>query len=201
MTTMRWLRLMAVVILCSASPRGAMGQALTDTGSNGASDRASGVVAPEGVTDGADDRAHGRVGNTVRVFLHEGRSPAELVGPLLRFGPEALTILLSGAPREISLADVVRVDVAGDSLKNGAIIGAVILGGWCAVVCGQGLSSAAQLPLAVMVNAGVGALIGSRIDAGHAGQTTIYQRPVSAVNGVTRLPSVARAGLTLSVRF
>lgn len=52
-----------------------------------------------------------------------------------------------------------------DSLKNGAVIGAVVLGTWCLIVCGQGLDSSGQLPAAVAVNAGLGALIGATIDA------------------------------------
>ena len=39
-----------------------------------------------------------------------------------------------------------------DSLVNGALIGAAVVGVWCAIVCGQGLDSHGQLPLAVVVN-------------------------------------------------
>jgi hypothetical protein len=63
-----------------------------------------------------------------------------------------------------------------DSLKNGAIIGAVVLGTWCAIVCGQGLDSPGKLPLAVLVAAGEGAAIGAGIDAMHSRKTGIYFR-------------------------
>jgi hypothetical protein len=53
-----------------------------------------------------------------------------------------------------------------DSLKNGAIIGAIVMASWCLLVCGQGLDSAGQLPLAVAAGAGVGALMGAGIDSG-----------------------------------
>ena len=53
-----------------------------------------------------------------------------------------------------------------DSLKEGAIIGAIIVGAWCLYVCGQGLDSSGQLPLAVAAGAGMGALIGAGIDSG-----------------------------------
>jgi hypothetical protein len=53
-----------------------------------------------------------------------------------------------------------------DSLKNGAIIGAIVVGAWCLFVCGQGLDNAGQLPLAVAAGAGVGALMGAGIDSG-----------------------------------
>lgn len=52
-----------------------------------------------------------------------------------------------------------------DSLKNGAIIGAIVMGAWCLVICGQGLDSTGQLPLAVAAGAGMGALLGAGIDA------------------------------------
>jgi hypothetical protein len=52
-----------------------------------------------------------------------------------------------------------------DSLKNGAIIGAVVVGAWCLVICGQGLDSTGRFPLAVAAGAGMGALIGASIDS------------------------------------
>lgn len=53
-----------------------------------------------------------------------------------------------------------------DSLKEGAIIGAIIMGAWCLYICGQGLDSGGKLPLAVAGSAGMGALIGAGIDSG-----------------------------------
>ncbi len=53
-----------------------------------------------------------------------------------------------------------------DSLTNGAIIGAIVMVAWCLTICGQGLDSAGQLPLAVAASAGMGALIGAGIDSG-----------------------------------
>jgi hypothetical protein len=101
----------------------------------------------------------------------------EISGRLLNLGPDELRLLVEGQERNILLADVAQVDRAGDSLKNGAIIGALVVGAWCALVCGQGLDSADQLPVAVAVNAGVGALIGIGIDAANQERTTVYRRP------------------------
>jgi hypothetical protein len=53
-----------------------------------------------------------------------------------------------------------------DSIKEGAIIGAIVLGTWCLIICGQGLDSSGQLPLAVAASAGMGALLGAGIDSG-----------------------------------
>jgi hypothetical protein len=53
-----------------------------------------------------------------------------------------------------------------DSLKEGAIIGALVMGAWCLLICGQGLDRPSQIPLAVAASAGMGALIGAGIDSG-----------------------------------
>lgn len=76
-----------------------------------------------------------------------------------------------------------------DPIWNGAVIGALILGTWCAVVCGQGLDSGDQFLPAVAANAGFGALIGLGVDA-LAGRATLYQRPP---------PTVSRTRLSVPV--
>ena len=81
-------------------------------------------------------------------------------------------------PRQIDMAanQSAAKPKAKDSLKNGAIIGAVALGTWCAIICGQGLDNAGQLPLAVLAAAGWGAAIGAGIDAMNSRKTGIYFR-------------------------
>ena len=113
-----------------------------------------------------------------RVTVIQATSGAALNGRLMELGGEAVRILVDGQTRELSLTDVRRIDLdKRDSLKNGAVIGAIVLGGWCALVCGQGLGTGAQLIPAVAANAAVGALIGAGIDAGRRERTTIYPRP------------------------
>lgn len=107
------------------------------------------------------------------VFVTIDRGP-EIHGSLLELGPETLAILVDGARTEFPLSSVRRVEREGDSLKNGAIIGAVVLGAWCAAICGQGLNRSSQLFPAIVVNAGVGAVIGALFDADHKGRTRIY---------------------------
>ena len=72
------------------------------------------------------------------IFVTGANSSPEIHGSLLDLGPETLTLLVDGATREIPLADVTRIRVPGDPVKNGAIIGALVLGGWCLIICGQG---------------------------------------------------------------
>jgi hypothetical protein len=59
------------------------------------------------------------------VFVQE-RSGAETRGRLLSITPDAIAIDVYGSQRTFAAADVVKIDRRGDSLKNGAIIGAAI---------------------------------------------------------------------------
>ena len=122
----------------------------------------------------------------------------EARGQLLRLGPDTLTLLEQGASRDIPLAAISRIDARGDSVKNGAIIGAVVLGAWCAIVCGQGLDNANQVATVALINTGLGALIGAGIDAMHVGRTTIYQPGGTGSGGG---PIGTRVRLLKSFRF
>jgi hypothetical protein len=123
----------------------------------------------------------------------------EARGQLLRLGPDTLTLLEQGTSRDIPLAGITRIDARGDSVKNGAIIGAVVLGAWCALICPQGLDGySSQLPYVLGVNIALGAAVGAGIDAMHVGRTTIYQ--TGAVTAERRPPGV-KAALSRSFRF
>jgi len=124
----------------------------------------------------------------------------EARGQLLRLGPDTLTLLEQGTSRDIPLAAVTRIDARGDSVKNGAIIGAVVLGAWCALVCPQGLDgySNNQLPYILGVNIALGTAIGAGIDAMHVGRTTIYQQGGPAFGDG---PISRRAQLSRRFRF
>jgi hypothetical protein len=101
---------------------------------------------------------------------------AEIRGQLLQLGPDTLSLLDKGTVRDVRLADVARIESRGDSVKNGAIIGAAILGGWCALICPQGLDGyRGQFAYVLAINTVLGATIGAGIDAMHVGRTTIYE--------------------------
>ncbi|HEX7797737.1 MAG TPA: hypothetical protein VF456_25420 [Vicinamibacterales bacterium] len=101
---------------------------------------------------------------------------AEIHGQLLQLGPDTLSLLDKGTVRDVRLADVARIESRGDSVKNGAIIGAAILGGWCALICPQGLDGyRGQFASVLAINTALGATIGAGIDAMHVGRTTIYE--------------------------
>jgi hypothetical protein len=124
---------------------------------------------------------------------------AELRGQLLRLGPDTLSLLDEGTVRDVRLADVARIESRGDSVKNGAIIGAAILGGWCALICPQGLDGyGRQFGYVLAVNTALGAAIGAGIDGMHVGRTTIYQ-PVEIQPG--RRPAGVKAFFSRRFRF
>ena len=125
---------------------------------------------------------------------------AEMRGQLLRLGPDTLSLFDDGTVRSIRLAEVARIEARGDSVKNGALIGAAILGGWCALICPQGLDGYAgrQFAYVLAINTALGAAIGAGIDGMHVGRTTIYQ-PGEIPTG--RRPAGVKAFLSKRFRF
>jgi len=133
---------------------------------------------------------------TVWVFPKVRDGGHEFKARLLTLGPRTVTLLVDGQRREMDLSSVTHIERRGDSLKNGAIIGAAFVGGVCAVICGQGLDDGGELAAAVVINAAFGALIGTGIDALHKGRTVIY--PTPAPKGQPKSP---RPFVTFRLRF
>jgi hypothetical protein len=98
-------------------------------------------------------------------------------------------LLVDGHRRDVPLTKIARIE-RRDSLKNGAIIGAAVLGGICALTCGQGLENGSNLVGAVASNAIVGALIGTGIDALHRGRMPVYPSARPAARGQSTRPSI-----------
>ncbi len=130
------------------------------------------------------------------VLVQQDDQPDEIRGYLMRLGSEAVTVLVDGEARDLPLASVSRVQLRGDSLKNGALIGALVGGLWCAFVCGQAIGyDDPELITAIVANAALFAGIGAGFDALHRGRTTIYERPSGTVR------RGARASLAYRLRF
>jgi hypothetical protein len=130
------------------------------------------------------------------VFVKRTGGTGDVPARLIHLNEEAVTLLLDDRQVVMPLSDVLRIQKSGDSLWNGALIGGIVLGVWCAMICGQGLNEAGQLPTTVVVNGAVGALIGAGIDAMHKGRTTIYTRP--AASGT---PSGRIRGIAFTIRW
>jgi hypothetical protein len=105
----------------------------------------------------------------------------ELKGRLVEFGPETLTLLANGQRTTLPTSRVQRIDLRGDPLKNGAIIGASVYVGMGLLMVSsvsEELEARFVVPM-MLTQAGVGALIGAGIDAMHKGRTPLYRRTAS----------------------
>lgn len=137
---------------------------------------AASCVAPTSALAQSADR--GDAAALPRVYVTPADEGPVVVASLIELGREAVTLAVDGQVQRIALTDVRRIEKEGDPRTNGAIIGAVVMGAWCAIACGQGLDSSSELPQAIMVNAALGGLIGAVIDGRKKGRTTMYAAPV-----------------------
>jgi hypothetical protein len=117
------------------------------------------------------------------VYVLDG-SGQEFSGRLLRVDGESLTIRTGAGDLPFALADVRTIHRRGDSLRNGAIIGAgfgALFGalGAASSDCGGILEpsrrcNAAESLTIVAVSTGIHAAIGTGIDALRHGRTRVY---------------------------
>lgn len=144
--------------------------------------------------------AQGKPSRAVRpaeeVIVIQSGSGEEFRGRLVELSPTTLGLLVNGKRVDLPLESVVRIDGRNDSLKNGALIGAAVMGGLSVVGC-QGFNSGAQCAAGVILNTGIGALIGTGIDALRKGRTTIYSKPAA----VAVAPSGRGARVQVKLRF
>jgi hypothetical protein len=125
-------------------------------------------------------------GDTVTVT--QSGSGEELHGRLLELSATTLSILVEGRRVDVPIDNVLRIDGHYDSVKNGAIIGAAVMGGLALVACGSLEAGTGWCANAIVVDTGFGALVGAGIDALHKGRTPIYVK-------------AGRSGSALQVRF
>jgi hypothetical protein len=107
------------------------------------------------------------------IVTHSG-SGAELRGRLLDLSSQSVAILVDGQRVDVPIDNVLRIDARYDSVKDGAIIGAVVGGGLAALSCASYGDYSGPCAPGIIVEAGFGALIGAGIDALHKGRTPIY---------------------------
>ena len=107
-------------------------------------------------------------------FLDDG-PPAP--GRLMELARDAVTLEIGGERQRFALDDVARiVEERDDSIVNGALIGALVAGGVCALTCREEADTEAYRRLGIGVIAGFGALVGAGVDLAHPTRTTIYPR-------------------------
>lgn len=130
-----------------------------------------------------------------QVWVTQSSSGEVVHGRIVDLSPQSLTIFTSDNRRvDMPLDRVLRIEARGDSLKNGAAIGAVVLGGIVALACSGSGGTAGECATAVVLDAGMGALIGAGLDALNEGRSTLYSRPAMAPAGPT-------ASLKLKLKF
>lgn len=122
-------------------------------------------------------QAHKGAKTGEEVIVTQSASGAELRGRLVELSPTSMALLVNGQRVDVPIENVLRIDARTDSVKDGAIIGGVImgvLGGLsCAAFAGESGSGAACATFLV-TNIGIGALAGAGIDALHKGRSPIY---------------------------
>jgi hypothetical protein len=109
----------------------------------------------------------------VRVFLQLADGDDEITGHLLDLGPAGATLLVDGVRREVPIASVLRVQTRGDSLWNGALVGAAVGAVTFALVAAEYGDEAV---VGGLVGTALWASIGASVDALIPGRTTIYRK-------------------------
>jgi hypothetical protein len=115
-----------------------------------------------------------RHGTGEEVIVTQSASGEELRGRLIDLSPDSLAILVDGRRVDVPIDNVLRIDSTHDSVKNGAIIGASVMGGLAALTCAGYANDARECVTGVVIDTGFGALIGAGIDALHKGRSPIY---------------------------
>jgi hypothetical protein len=133
------------------------------------------LCAAEARGQGADDGQVAALRGLAEVYVTPIGSTAAVRGRLVELGPETLTLIDKQGRRDIALSEVSRIEVSGDPLKNGALIGAGIFFGLaCAAVCHEDFNGPVLTILTVETL--LGAAVGTAFDAMNRGLTPIYAR-------------------------
>ena len=131
-----------------------------------------------------------------QVWVTQTGSGEIVRGRLLDLSDRTLALLTADNRRvEMPIDRVLRIEVRGDSLKNGAAIGAAVMGGLSLLSC-AGYRNGGACAAGTTINVALGALIGAGIDAMNGGRTAIYTKPAAP-----EAPSGKAARLQLKLRF
>ncbi len=115
------------------------------------------------------------------VIVTQSTSGQELRGYLVELSPTTLAMLVGGQRMEIPIDRVLRIEGQNDPVKDGAAIGAAIVGGLGVLACTQALADGRVCATATIMYIGMGALMGAGVDALHKGRTTIYSKPAAGM--------------------
>jgi hypothetical protein len=111
-----------------------------------------------------------------QVWVTQADSGDVIRGRIVDLSADSFAILTPDNRRvEMKLDRVLRIEAQGDSLKNGALIGAGVMLGLTALGC-AGLGGGNYCARAAALNTTFGAMIGVGIDALNGGRSTLYKR-------------------------
>lgn len=128
----------------------------------------------------------------------------ETSGRFLRLDPDSIVLLVGGVEQRFEAPRVRRIEKRGDSLRSGAIVGAIV-GLAMALSVGRmadcpGSNPGGPCPgfraAGILMFTGIGA----GVDALVAGRTTLYEAP-RAASGSSWALRGSRFGINLSVRW
>jgi hypothetical protein len=117
----------------------------------------------------------------------------EIEGELITLGPASISLFTTEGLRGVPLESVQRIQLKGDKLRNGALIGAAIGAAFYA----PALRHAPEFALFIPFGMAAGAAIGAYVDSLIPGRTTIYSRPL----GASMQQSGRWAGLSVKFGF
>jgi len=132
----------------------------------------------------------------------------ETSGRLLRLDPDSLVLLVGDTERRFEAARVRRIEKRGDSLRNGAVIGAVVgaalgLLGTSLADC-PGSDPSGSCPgfraAGALLSAGFYSAVGTGIDALVVGRTTWYEAPAASPRSA-RMPHRGRIAFNMALRW
>lgn len=132
----------------------------------------------------------------------------EASGRLLRLDPDSLVLLVGDTERRFDAARVRRIEKRGDSLRNGAFIGAIV--GAAIGLIGAGIADCpgndpgggcpGTRAAGFLFSIGAYAAIGTGIDALDVGRTTWYEAPAASPRSA-RMPHRRRAAFNMALRW
>jgi len=141
------------------------------------------------------------LGDTLRVVMNDG---TEQKGILTDVSATSLTLVVKGKREVVAEAETLRVVRENpDSLRNGARTGAIVS---AAVIAAFLLTSSREVPdpntlAAVGIYVGVGAAIGTKIDALITDHTVVYDRAAARRVSISVAPLLAprQAGVRMAI--
>ena len=156
------------------------------------------------------DEPYGKVKGFPGVLVTDAKG-SETKGKLVSWTGSEIVLQTDSGPRIFKPGDAVRLDLHGDSVKNGALIGMGIglgagfaggaaMGSW---MSNEGGGAAGAFLAMSALGAGIGAAAGAGFDGLRQGQTVLFRRSSAGHGSVSVAPVLTPTvrALHVSMRF